>query len=51
MKEKLPDYYCSKCKLAVIVVKDEKPIKACNCNAPIYANMEATAKGVSKMQS
>ena len=35
------DYYCSKCKLAVIVVGVETPIKACNCDAPITAEMEA----------
>jgi len=28
--------------MAVIVVKGEKPIKACTCNAPIIVNMEAT---------
>lgn len=36
-------YSCSKCGLAVIVIPNEKPIKACNCeNAAIVANMEAT---------
>lgn len=51
MKEKTPAYYCSKCKIAVIVLKGEKPIKACKCNAPIVANMEGTAYSVSKMKS
>lgn len=51
MKEKMPAYYCSKCKTAVIVLKDEKPIKACKCNAPIVANMEGTVYSVSKMKS
>jgi len=38
-----PKYQCSKCGMAVIVVPDEKPIKACKCEgATIVANMEAT---------
>jgi len=49
-KEKLPAYYCSACKTAVIVVPNEKPIKACKCNAPIIANMEGTTYAVSKMK-
>jgi hypothetical protein len=48
--EKKPAYYCSKCGTAVIVVPNEKPIKACKCNAPIHANMEATVYAVSKMK-
>lgn len=36
-------YSCSKCGLAVIVIPNEKPIKACKCEgATIVANMEAT---------
>lgn len=36
-------YSCSKCGMAVIVIPDEKPIKACKCEgATIIANMEAT---------
>lgn len=35
------NYHCGKCKLAVIVVGVEKPIKACTCDAPIIAEMEA----------
>ena len=36
-------YSCSKCGMAVIVIPNEKPIKACKCEvATIVANMEAT---------
>lgn len=38
-------YRCSKCGLGVIIVKDEKPIKACKCNAPIIVDISATATG------
>lgn len=40
-------YKCSECNLAVIVLPNEEPIKACTCKAPIIAEMEAqaTAKG------
>lgn len=40
-------YKCSECDLAVIVIENEEPIKACTCEAPIIAEMtaEATAKG------
>ena len=48
--EKLPEYYCGKCKMAVIVIPNEKPIKACKCEAPIIASMEGTAHSVSKMK-
>jgi len=38
-----PKYSCSKCGMAVIVIPNEKPIKACKCeDATIVANMEAT---------
>jgi len=38
-----PKYSCSECEMAVIVIPDEKPIKACKCEgATIIANMEAT---------
>lgn len=37
------NYSCSKCGVAVIVIPNEKPVKACKCeNATIIANMEAT---------
>lgn len=39
-----PKYQCSKCSLAVLV-HGENVIKACKCDAPILANMEATMKG------
>ena len=38
-----PKYSCSNCGMAVIVIPNEKPIKACKCeNATVVANMEAT---------
>lgn len=38
-----PKYVCSGCGLAVIVIPQQKPIKACKCeNETIIANMEAT---------
>jgi DNA-directed RNA polymerase subunit RPC12/RpoP len=38
-----PKYVCSNCGMAVIVIPNEKPIKACKCeNTTIVANMEAT---------
>ena len=38
-----PKYSCSKCGMAVIVIPNEKPIKACKCEgATIVADMEAT---------
>ena len=38
-----PKYECSKCGMAVIVIPNEKPIRACKCEgATIIANMEAT---------
>jgi len=39
------NYYCSKCKLKVIVSGDKK-IKACKCNAPIVAEIKSNLKGV-----
>jgi hypothetical protein len=42
-------YYCSKCKLAVIVLP-EKTIKACKCDAPVTAEMSAQPKGTSKIK-
>ena len=36
-------YSCSKCGMAVTVIPNEKPIKACKCEgATIVADMEAT---------
>lgn len=34
--------YCSKCGLTVIVLSDARVVKACECNAPIIAEMKAT---------
>ena len=36
-------YKCAECGLAVIVLPDTEPIKACTCEAPIIAEMEAQA--------
>ena len=41
--------YCSKCKLAVIELSDKKLVKACTCDAPIVADMEATVKQTSNL--
>lgn len=41
--------YCSKCKLAVIELSDKKLIKACTCDAPIVADMEAKVVATSKI--
>ncbi len=38
-------YRSSKCNMAVIVITDNPPIKACKCEAPITAEMQAKAKG------
>jgi hypothetical protein len=35
-------YFCSECKNLVIVLPDEEPIKICNCEAPIVADVEVT---------
>lgn len=42
-------YYCSKCKLAVIVLPNTEPIKPCKCNAPIIAEMKAIVYSHSKL--
>lgn len=41
-------YYCSKCKLSVIIIEDKK-IKVCKCKAPIIAEMVATVYSSSKL--
>jgi len=38
-------YSCSGCGLSVIIYQGET-IKACKCDAPIVANMSASAHGV-----
>lgn len=38
-------YTCSKCGLAVIVLPNELPIRACKCNAPIIASMSGSVNG------
>lgn len=40
-----PAYICSKCGLGVIVIPNEKPIKACECNASITMSMESDLIG------
>lgn len=42
-------YKCSECELEVIVNGEEK-IKACFCDAPIIADMEAHATGTSSLE-
>jgi DNA-directed RNA polymerase subunit RPC12/RpoP len=36
-------YKCSKCGIAVIIIPNENPIRACNCKASIIVDM-GTAK-------
>lgn len=38
-------YRCSKCGMAVIVLPDVKPIKACKCSASVIADMTAVTTG------
>jgi len=38
-------YRCSKCGLAVIVLPNQEPIKACKCEASIIAEAQSTAHG------
>jgi len=35
------DYSCSKCGLAIIVIPNQEPIRACKCNASIIAEMQS----------
>ena len=42
----MPKYTCAECSLAVIIVPNEDPIKACTCDAPILAHAEATLVGM-----
>ena len=46
-------YVCSKCGLSVVVITDEnlktEMVKACMCDAPVVADMSATAYSVSSM--
>jgi hypothetical protein len=43
-------YRCAACNLAVIV-EDNTIIKACSCDAPIIAEMQATAKGTGSVKN
>lgn len=41
------DYYCDRCKLKVVVYKENdevKMIKACPCEAPVIASVTMTIK-------
>lgn len=38
-------YKCSKCGLAVIVLPNQEPIKACKCEVAIIAEAQSTAFG------
>ena len=38
-------YRCSKCNLAIIVLPNQEPIKACKCEAAIIAEMTSTTYG------
>ncbi len=43
-------YRCSKCNLAVIILPGiAEPIKACNCKAPIIAEISAITYGSSSV--
>lgn len=42
--------YCSECGLTVIVFSDARIVKACECDAPIIADMEATVKQQSSLE-
>jgi hypothetical protein len=39
-------YYCSECGLAVIILPEKEPIKICECEAAIVANLQASLAGV-----
>lgn len=38
-------YFCAECEIE-IVVSDGTPVKECECDAPIIAEMESTLHGV-----
>ena len=43
-------YHCEKCKLAIVVTPQGEVFKACQCSAPIIADMTATVYSQSKMR-
>jgi hypothetical protein len=43
------NYYCSNCKLGVIVIEGCEPIKACNCDAVITAEVSVILYGENKV--
>jgi hypothetical protein len=44
-------YRCKKCSKAVIVLAKEKPIKVCDCVAPIVIDLRAEARGKGGVKS
>lgn len=38
-------YKCSKCGLAIIILPEQQPIKACKCESSIIAEMTSVAQG------
>lgn len=40
-----PPYTCKQCGLAVLVRPGHEPLRACDCKAPIVANVTAQAHG------
>lgn len=44
-KNKLPEYYCSKCHREAKIVNQVLQ-KSCSHNVPVLTNLEAVAKGV-----
>lgn len=43
-------YRCSECGLSVAITPEGEKIKACKCEAPIIAEMSATATGKSSLE-
>ncbi len=35
-------YYCSECKLLVVMIPEQEPIKGCKCKAAIIAEISGT---------
>lgn len=40
-----PLYACGGCGLAILILPDVAPIRACQCDAPIVANLTASLEG------
>lgn len=41
--------YCSQCKLTVVELPNKEVVKACKCDAPIIAEIQATVVSTSKL--